>query len=70
MNVEIKISKFSRWDWTITSQSINNISSLRRLDEFSIFLMNLAQSGTKIIIDTDYENDEVEIEAEPEASFS
>lgn len=70
MNVEIKISKFSRWGWTITSKSINNISSLRRLDEFSIFLMNLTQSGTKIIIDTDYESDEVEVKAEPEPSFS
>lgn len=70
MNVEIRISKFMDYDWTITSQSIQDISSLRHLNEFSIFLMNLAQSGTKIIIDVEYENDEVEVEAEPEASFS
>jgi hypothetical protein len=70
MNREIRISKFDRYDWTITSQSIHSISSLRHLDEFSIFLMNLAQSGTKIIIDVEYENDEVEVEAEPEPSFS
>lgn len=70
MNVEIRLKKFREYNWTITSQSIHDISSLRYLDEFQIFLMNLAQSGTKIIIDTEYEDVEVEVETEPEPIFS
>lgn len=69
MNREIKISKFKEYDWNLDSKPVHDISSLRFLDEFSIFLMNLSQSGTKIIIDTEYENDELEVEAKPEASF-
>lgn len=69
MNREIKITKFKEYDWQLDSKPVHDISSLRYLDEFSIFLMNLSQSGTKIIIDTEYESDEVEVEAEPEASF-
>lgn len=70
MNREIKITKFKEYDWELDSKPVHDISSLRFIDEFSIFLMNLSQSGTKIIIDTEYEDDEVEVEAEPEASFS
>lgn len=70
MNVEIRLKKFREYDWTITSQSIHDISSLRHLDEFQIFLMNLAQSGTKIIIDEDYAEESVRPDAEPEPSFS
>ncbi|MEC0242001.1 hypothetical protein P4H66_19545 [Paenibacillus dokdonensis] len=73
MNYEIKIHtwpKYDKGEWTIEHNSVHDINSLRHLDEFSMFLMKLQQNGTKLILDSDGESDEVEPEAEPEASFS
>jgi len=70
LNREIRISEFMSYGWDINSTPITNISSLRGIDKFSIFLMRLAQSGTKIIIDEEYVDEGVRPEAEPEASFS
>ncbi|MDR7856030.1 hypothetical protein [Tissierella sp.] len=72
MNLEIRISKWENSKdegWNISYENTHNISSLRRLDALEIFLMRLDQASTKIIIDMVYENDEVEVEAQPEASF-
>lgn len=70
LNREIRISQFMSYGWEINAGPIANISSLRRIDEFSILLMRLAQSGTKIIIDEDYAEEGVRPDEEPEASFS
>lgn len=73
MNYEIKISTWPKCDkggWTIHHNSVHDINSLRRLDEFSVFLMKLNQNGTKLILDSDGDSDEVEPDAKPEASFS
>ncbi|QUL57542.1 hypothetical protein KDC22_14325 [Paenibacillus tritici] len=73
MNVEIGIHtwpKYDKGEWTIDRHSIQDISSLRHLDEFSIFLMKLNQNGTKLILDSDSEGDEIKPDKEPEASFS
>lgn len=70
MNIEIRISRFREYGWKLESNPIYNISSLRGLDTFSIFLMHLAQSHTSIIIDEDYAEEGVRPEAEPEPSWS
>lgn len=73
MNFAIPIQ---RWkddkdkSWDIRYDASYDIKSLRRLNNFSVLLMRLNSANTKLEIDTDYENDEVEVEAEPEASFS
>ena len=73
MNYELKIhnwKKFDKGEWTIDFDSVHDINSLRYLGEFEIFLMKLKQNGTKLIIDSDGDSDEVEPDAKPEASFS
>lgn len=75
LNIEIPISK---WEWNSRKEepytlSISNnvsISSLRRLNEFQILLLRLERAQTAIIIDRDYDDDEIYPEAEPEATFS
>lgn len=69
MNQEIRLIRYKNEDWTITGRELGNISSLRYLDKFSVFLFNLSQSKTKIIIDEYNMSDEVEVEAEPEPDF-
>lgn len=73
MNVEIKIhrwKKFDKEEWTIDYDSVHTINSLRHLGEFEILLMKLKQNYTKLILDSDGENDYVEPEARPEVSYS
>lgn len=73
LNYEMKISSWPKYDkgqWTIDNKSVHDINSLRSLDEFALFLMKLQQNGTKLILDSNGDSDEVEPEAEPEASFS
>ena len=74
MNFQVRIS---RWEdrkgelWKIDFNKISDIQSLRRLNQFEILLMRLVQNYVELEIDTkDFEEDEVEVEAEPEASFS
>jgi len=75
LNIEIPISK---WIWNSGKEdpyklSISNdvsISSLRNLNEFQVLLLRLERAQTAIIIDRDYESDEIYPDAEPEASFS
>jgi adenine-specific DNA methylase len=74
MNYEIPIH---RWkdinkndEWTIDYKAIFDLSSLRSLNKFDIFLMKLVQGYTRLVIDSEYETDEVELEARPEATFS
>ncbi|WP_289199784.1 hypothetical protein [Bacteroides acidifaciens] len=75
LNIEIPIYKLV-WDsgkeepYTLSISNDVRISSLRRLNEFQIFLLRLERARTAIIIDRDYEDDYIYPEAEPEASFS
>lgn len=75
LNIEIPISK---WVWnsgkektyTLSLENDLMISSLRNMNDFQILLMRLTRARTSIIIDKDYDSDEIFPEAEPEASFS
>lgn len=75
LNIEIPISKLV-WDsgkekpYTLSISNDVCISSLRRLNEFQIFLLRLERAKTAIVIDKEYYDDYIYPEAEPEASFS
>ena len=56
--------------YTLSLENDLTISSLRYMDDFQILLMRLARAETSIIIDKDYDSDDIYPEAEPEASFS
>ena len=71
MNIEIKLSKWKdKENWDIDFKGNTEISSLRYLDEFKIYLIQLAQNRTKLIIDKWSDETEVQPEQEPEASWS
>lgn len=75
LNVEIPVSK---WIWNSHNEepytlSVNKdltISSLRNLSEFEVLLLRLSRAGTAIIIDKEYDDDYIQPEKQPEASFS
>jgi hypothetical protein len=73
MNFEVKLH---RWidskdkTWSIDYKTNHEISSLRHINEFEIYLMKISQAGTKIEMDTTRESGEVEPGKEPEASWS
>lgn len=71
MNFEIRISRWKEKNknWDINYNTLHDIKSLRHLNEFTIFLMNLSQSYAELEIDTDCENDEITPEKEPEPYF-
>jgi hypothetical protein len=71
MNFAIRLSKWNKNDnWDIRYDSKQDISSLRYLNDFEILLMKFDQNNVKLILDFDYESDEVEPEKEPEANWS
>lgn len=69
LNFEIRISKFSNYDWSMSLNVDTSISSLRYLDEFKIYLLKLHQRGSRIEIDKEYLDDEVKPKKEPEAEW-
>ncbi|QUI24891.1 hypothetical protein HZI73_22450 [Vallitalea pronyensis] len=73
MNFTIKLHRFSEFrkgGWTIDYNTAPNIKTLRHLNSFEILMMKLNQAYTKLEIDMECDNDEVQPEAVPEASFS
>lgn len=75
LNIEIPVSKWV-WDsgkeepYKLSISSDIQISSLRRLNDFQVYLLRLERAGTAIVIDKEYDDGEILPEAEPEASFS
>lgn len=73
MNFAIRLSRYtksSREGWNIEYKRTHEISSLRYINEFEVLLMKLTQNGTRLILDSEWEEDEVRPEKEPEVSFS
>ncbi|QDX94621.1 hypothetical protein EEL30_21505 [Brevibacillus laterosporus] len=73
MNFSIRLSRWKEGSdkgWNMNFDSVHELSSLRHLKEFEIQLMKLAQNHTKIILDKDYDQDVIQPEAEPEATYS
>ncbi|HHY72258.1 MAG TPA: hypothetical protein GX497_03355 [Bacillus bacterium] len=72
MNFEINIhrwKKIKKEKWIIDYDSIHDLNSLRNLGEFEILLMKLKQNYTSLIIDSDYETDEVKPKNKPEPTW-
>ncbi|MGY3748098.1 hypothetical protein ACWN8P_12640 [Vagococcus salmoninarum] len=70
LNVEFNISKYRGDNWDINLNRVDNLSSLQVLNDFDVYMMNLSNKRTKLILDCEYEEEEVLPDAEPEASFS
>lgn len=70
LNHEIHLSKFEKFPWRMSVEIDTSISSLRHLNKFKVYLLKLKHGGTRIEIDSEYLEDDVEPKAEPEASFS
>lgn len=71
LNFEIKLSKWDKKElWDIDYRNDSNISSLRYLNDFAIYLMRLNQGGAKLELDEKYDSDEVTPEKEPEPTFA
>ncbi|WP_094603439.1 hypothetical protein [Sporomusa silvacetica] len=73
MNFAIRLNRWTgdkeEDQWGIGYDKVKDIASLRRLNDFEILLMRLDQAGTKLIMDTDSESDEITPEEEPEATY-
>lgn len=73
MNCEVRLKRWENGrdrNWDIEYEGVHSISSVRYLESFQIFLMRLSQADIKVEIDSKYEEDWVEVEEEPEPSFS
>jgi hypothetical protein len=73
MNFALRISHYDgdkENTWDISYDYVKDVGSIRHLNSFEILLMRLSQAGTKLIMDTDSESDDIIPEKEPEASFS
>ena len=72
MNHAIKLYRYTDISekWEIEYRERHDIRSLRYLNEFEVFLMQLGQAGTEIELDEDAIEDEVEPEAQPEPEWN
>lgn len=71
MNYEFNIEKYDiDNEWSVSYKLIHDIKSLRHLSEFEVFILRISQNGTKLILDKEQDNTDIEVEAEPEASYN
>lgn len=73
MNICIEVYRWSdihkENEWSFRFNNRCELSSLRNLDKFSLYLMSLNQAGVKIELDKTYDNEDVRPEKEPEAYY-
>jgi hypothetical protein len=70
LNIEIRLEKYKEYPWELSKKYVDSMDSLKNMSKFEIYLLKLYQNGTKIEIDEEDKEEYVEVEAEPEASFS
>lgn len=74
INFEIEVYRFDsvhRGDiWRFDFSKVLTLDSLRDLDEFSVFIISLIQSGVDIEIDTTYDENGVRPSATPDVYFA
>lgn len=59
-----------RYEWNQGAiTNMDKASSLTMMNEFEAYLRNLEAHETKVELDTDFEEEEVEVQEEPEADF-
>ncbi|WP_291566798.1 MULTISPECIES: hypothetical protein [unclassified Clostridium] len=66
LNIEFMVSRWKKYNDTyrLDWEKKSDLRSLRCLNEFDMFMMKLDQAYSKIILDTEYESDEIFIEYE------
>jgi hypothetical protein len=69
MNFGLRIYESKKGEWAVMTNSDYTLNSLRFISEFEILLMKLSRDFAKIELDTEYVDDEVEVENMPEATF-
>lgn len=72
MNVRIPLSRWKTLgekNWSIDYKSPNDLSSLRYLNSFEVYMMRVVQSYVKLVVDVKDDQNEVEINDVPEADF-
>ena len=73
MNICIEVYRWSdihkENEWSFRVNDRCELSSLRNLDKFSLYIMSLNQAGVKIELDKTYDNEDVRPEKEPEAYY-
>lgn len=71
LNIQIPIHRFSdiNTNWSIDYKNSSDLNTLRNLNEFKVYLMKLTQGYSRLILDIEFEIDEVRPEKEPEAHF-
>lgn len=71
MNVDFTLSKWRDEPFKIKGEGFKGVESLRNLSKFEMYLINLSAYNVPIEVDKEYlEEDELDIEQKPEASFS
>ncbi|OME55503.1 hypothetical protein BSK59_13585 [Paenibacillus odorifer] len=73
MNYAIRLSRWKNGrdkGWDITYDKVNDLKSLKDINQFEILLMKLKQNYTTLVIDEDCDSDYIQPEVEPEATFS
>lgn len=71
MNLQFELYKYDFMKaYEISGHGVANINSLATMDEMQVLLMRLGRNSTKITIDSEYIDDDVRPEKEPEPSFT
>lgn len=71
-NIEIGLSRYKNDKddtWDLSFRREIELSSLKNIDDFTLYLIKLCQNRTKVILDTYDEEDEVTPEKEPEVTY-
>ena len=68
-SIRLEHYKNGKEGWDIYTEFNPDITSLRYLDDFDVYLFKLQRASVKVIIDIKYDNDSVDTENEPEAIY-
>lgn len=68
-SIRLEHYKNGKEGWDIYTEFNPDITSLRYLDDFDVYLLKLQRAKVKVIMDIKYDNDSVDSENEPEAIY-
>ena len=68
-SIRLEHYKNGKEGWDIYTEFNPDITSLHYLDDFDVYLFKLQRASVKVIIDIKYDNDSVDSENEPEATY-
>lgn len=71
INFQFELYKYTWMDgWEISNTDGQNLRSLAFADKIQMLTMRLSRDRTKILVDVEYDTDEIQPSKEPEASWS